>query len=38
MCEAAMNVARAEDSAREARETMAALRDLLNGIAVRKAP
>ncbi|OBK05685.1 transposase [Mycobacterium sp. 1165196.3] len=34
MCEAAMHVARAADPAREAKENMAALRDLLNGIAV----
>jgi AcrR family transcriptional regulator len=37
MCEAAMNVARATDPAREARDSMAALRDLLDGIAVRHA-
>jgi AcrR family transcriptional regulator len=37
MCEAAMNVARASDPAREASDSMAALRDLLDGIAVRAA-
>lgn len=36
MCEAAMNVARAADPGREAKKTMASLRDLLNGIAVIK--